>query len=97
MQVLYDPGGIRLIDPWESVSEIQSIKGTRAFCKLSLTRCLYDPGTLPSSANQCVLGNVYLRTNIIMETDSVCGSTLPYSLPGLGHAANKVADRNDDT
>ncbi len=24
----------------------------------------YDPGTLPSSANQCILGNVYLRSNL---------------------------------
>ena len=64
MQVPYDPGGIRLIDPWESLSEIHSIKGTRESCKLSLTQCLYDPGTLPSSANQCVLGNVYVRTNM---------------------------------
>jgi len=24
----------------------------------------YDPGTLPSSANQCILGKVYLRSNV---------------------------------
>ncbi len=32
-------------------------------CMLYLTQYLYDPGILPSSANQCVLGNVYLRFN----------------------------------
>jgi len=33
-------------------------------CMLYLTHYLYDPGTLPSSANQCILGNVYLRSNL---------------------------------
>jgi len=32
-------------------------------CMLYLTQYPYDPGTLPSSANQCILGNVYLRSN----------------------------------
>ena len=31
---------------------------------LTLTQYPYDPGTLPSSANQCVLGKVYLRSNL---------------------------------
>jgi len=33
-------------------------------CMLYPTQYLYDPGTLPSSANQCILGNVYLRSNL---------------------------------
>ncbi len=33
-------------------------------CILYLTQHPYDPGTLPSSANQCILGNVYLRSNL---------------------------------
>jgi len=36
-------------------------------CMLYLTQYLYDPGTLPSSANQCILGNVYLRSNLSRE------------------------------
>ena len=31
-------------------------------CILNLTHYLFDPGTLPSSANQCILGKVYLRS-----------------------------------
>ncbi len=31
---------------------------------LTLTQYPYDPGTLPSSANQCILGNEYLRSNL---------------------------------
>ncbi len=34
---------------------------------LTLTQYPYDPGTLPSSANQCILGNVYLRSNLSRE------------------------------
>ena len=30
---------------------------------LTLTQYFYDPDTLPSSANQCILGTVYLRSN----------------------------------
>ncbi len=33
-------------------------------CMLYLTQYLYDPGNLPSSANKCILGNVYLRSNL---------------------------------
>ncbi len=33
-------------------------------CILYLTQYLYDPGTLPSSANQCILAKVYLRSNL---------------------------------
>ena len=33
-------------------------------CMLYLTQYLCDPGTLPSSANQCILGIVYLRSNL---------------------------------
>jgi len=36
-------------------------------CMLYLTQYLYDPGTLPTSANQCILGNVYLRSNLSRE------------------------------
>ena len=32
-------------------------------CMLYLTQYLYDPDILPSSANQCILGNVSLRSN----------------------------------
>ncbi len=32
-------------------------------CMLYLTQSLYDPGISPSSANWCILGNVYLRSN----------------------------------
>ncbi len=31
---------------------------------LTLTQYPYDPGTLPGSADQCILGNVYLRSNL---------------------------------
>ena len=31
---------------------------------LTLTQCPYDPGTLPSSANQCILRHVCLRSNL---------------------------------
>ncbi len=34
---------------------------------LTLTQYPYDPGTLPSSANQCILGNVYLRSHLSRE------------------------------
>jgi len=34
---------------------------------LMLTRYPYDPGTLPGSADQCILGNVYLRSNLSRE------------------------------
>ena len=34
------------------------------YCILYLTQHLYDPGTLPSSANQSILGKVYLRSNV---------------------------------
>ncbi len=33
-------------------------------CKLYLTQGPYDLGTSSSSANQCILGNVYLRSNL---------------------------------
>ncbi len=33
-----------------------------------LTQHFYDLGTLPSSANECVLGKVYLRSNLSKET-----------------------------
>ncbi len=81
--------------PWESVCKVQSIKGTRENCMLYLTQYVYDPGTLPSSTNQCVLGNLYLRSHLSSKK-SVFGSMLPFSLPSLEHAADKVADGNDD-
>ena len=64
---------------------------------LYLTRYLYDPGTLSSqsSVNQWILERTYLKPNLPRK-QRVFGSTLPYSLPGLEHAANKVADRNSD-
>ncbi len=33
-------------------------------CKMHLMQHLYDPGILTSSANQCILGKVYLRSNL---------------------------------
>ena len=33
-------------------------------CILYLMQYLYDPGILPSSANYCILGKVYLRCNL---------------------------------
>ena len=33
---------------------------------------IYDPGILPSSANECVLGDVYLRSNLSRELVSAC-------------------------
>ncbi len=38
---------------------------------LTLAQHPYDPGTLPSSANQCTLGNVYLRSNLFKGTGPV--------------------------
>jgi hypothetical protein len=32
-------------------------------CNLYLTQYLYDPRILPSSAYECIHGNVYLRSN----------------------------------
>ena len=95
MQYPYGPSGSRLMYPCESVSEIQFIKGTRECCMLYLTQYLYNPGTLTSSANWCVLGNVYLRSHLSSK-QSVFGSMLPFSLPSLEHAADKVAAGNDD-
>ncbi len=44
---------------------------------LTLTPYPYDPGTLPSSANQCILGNVYLRSNLSRKWfQTVPGKTL---------------------
>jgi len=34
---------------------------------LTLTQYPYDPGTLAGSADQCILGNVYLRSNLSRE------------------------------
>ena len=39
-------------------------------CMLYLTQYLYNPVTLPSSANQCILGNVYLRCNLSRQLQS---------------------------
>ena len=36
-------------------------------CILYPMQYLYDPGTLPSSANQCILGKVCLRSNLSRE------------------------------
>ena len=33
-------------------------------CMLCLTQYLYDPGILPGSADWCILGKVYLRSNL---------------------------------
>ncbi len=41
-------------------AEIQQTEGETSATKLKKP---YDPGTLPSSASQCIPGNVYLRTN----------------------------------
>ncbi len=38
-------------------------KTTLLECILYLMQHLYDPGILPSCANQCILGKVYLRSN----------------------------------
>ena len=62
---------------------------------LCLTQHLYDPGTLPSSAIQRDHEDVYLRSSLPRK-QRVFGSMLPYSLPGLEHAATKVADKNND-
>ncbi len=34
----------------------------------TLTQSPYHPGTLPSSANQCVLGNMYLKSILSRKT-----------------------------
>ena len=33
-------------------------------CILCLTQYLYDPGILPGSTDRCILGNVYLRSDL---------------------------------
>jgi len=45
-------------------------------CMLYLTQYLYDPGILPSSANQCILGNVYLRSNLPRALQELCKGPL---------------------
>ena len=45
-------------------------------CMLYLTQYLCDPGMLPSSANQCILGNVYLRSNLPREHLKMQGQAL---------------------
>ncbi len=35
--------------------------------KPSVYHNIYDPGISPGSANQCILGDVYLRSNLSME------------------------------
>jgi len=40
----------------------QPLLGCRLY--LPLTQYPYDPGALPSSANQCILGKMYLRSNL---------------------------------
>jgi len=53
---------------------------------LQLTQYPYDPGTLPSSANQCIFGNMYLRSNLSRKHRApeaayllgiLCGTPLP--------------------
>ncbi len=51
-------------------------------CILYLTQYLYDPGTLPSSANQCTLGKVYLRSNLSRIQMIMLGSA-SYDVPHL--------------
>lgn len=44
-------------------------------CILSLKQYPYDPGTLVGSANQCILGNEYLRSNLLRKATKVRVST----------------------
>ncbi len=39
-------------------------------CMPYLTQHPYDPGTLPRSANQCILGNMYLRSYLSTKHDT---------------------------
>ncbi len=39
----------------------------RVDCLLYLTQYLYDPGILPGCANECILGMVYLRSNLLRK------------------------------
>ncbi len=45
-------------------------------CILYLTQHPYDPGTLPGSADQCILGNVYLRSNLSRKAVAVVSELL---------------------
>ena len=47
-----------------SHSLTQPLLGCIHILYLTLTQYPYDPGTLPSSANQCILGKVYLRSSL---------------------------------
>ncbi len=66
---------------------------------LTLTQYPCDPGTLPSSANQCILGNVYLRSNLsrthkFVVTNNCYGVMLALHRPHLRadhHAGSSCA------
>ena len=47
---------------------------------LTLTQHPYDPGTLPGSADQCILGNVYLRSSLPREQQYKCAKCLQPAL-----------------
>jgi len=60
-------------------SALRSLTQPLLDCRLylTLTQYPYDSGTLPSSANQCILGNVYLRFNLSRNPPvSVCSCRL---------------------
>ena len=40
-------------------------------CTLYLMQYPYDPGISPSSANYCILGKVYLRFNLLTESNNL--------------------------
>ncbi len=63
MQRMSSPFIPRTSDKYDSVVLLD--------CMLYLTQYLYDPGILLSSANRCILENMYLRSNLSRKYDSV--------------------------
>ena len=54
----------RVPDSENTLRRIARPNTTLLDCTLNLTQHFYDPGILPSSANQCNVGEVYLKLDL---------------------------------
>ena len=70
-----------------SRSLTQPLLGCIRMLYLTLTQYPYDPGTLPSSANQCILGKVYLRSNLSREC---CQESYAQKIMSFGAVQQKL-------